>query len=37
MLVAPSGVSCALHADLDERSGSCCFRAHVVLAEVRLR
>lgn len=37
VLVAPSGVSRALHTELDERSGSCCFRAHVVLAEVRLR
>ena len=36
VLVAPSGVSRALHAELDERSGSCCFRAHVALAEVRL-
>ncbi|KAK9845317.1 hypothetical protein WJX81_003385 [Elliptochloris bilobata] len=34
VLVAPSGVARALHAELDEHSGACCFRAQVVLAEV---
>jgi len=33
VLEAPSGVSRALHAELDERAG--CYRAQVVLAEVR--